>query len=77
MEQVGEAKDKILDVASNHPVVLLIVIGVLFIIIVAMYFGLLSGTKEHTKNKTKSVPADGDTDIDKLIEEIHSKQGTA
>ncbi len=75
MEQVEGAKNKIMETVTGNPMILLITIGVLFIIIVAMYFGLFTGSKEKAKaGPGKSVPGDGVSDLDKLIDEIHSKQ---
>lgn len=67
--------DKILSSISEHPGVVLAFIIVLILIIVAMYFGWLSGTK---KESMKKMP-DGDDittvdEIDSLIGSINDKQ---
>jgi uncharacterized membrane protein YvbJ len=67
--------DKILSSISEHPGVILAFITALILVIVAMYFGWLSGSKKETMKKMP----DGDDittvdEIDKLIGSINDKQ---
>lgn len=73
MEQVNDAKDKIIDTAGDHPVILLVILAALIVVIIAMYFGLFS-SKEGAKAKKATVEGAPGSDIDKLIDEIHNKQ---
>lgn len=63
---------KIVSTLTAYPVVLLAAVGILFIIILAMYFGVLTG--KETMKKTKSEAAATEDELDDLVNSIHEKQ---
>lgn len=77
MENLDNAKNKVLEFAEHHPYALLAIISVLIIIIIVLYMnnrGYMGSAKSKFTGKKKKAGAGDEDELDELIESIHSKQ---
>lgn len=70
-------QDRICNIISTHPQLILAVVVILIVVILVMTFYSYTGkkpTKAAEKLSNKISIDDSDSDIDELIESIHKKQ---